>query len=66
MGLRVEFDERSTDGINFLRVALELESNTDVLRRAIALLRVCTEAKMRGEHIVIISADEQKEREVVL
>ena len=65
MSLSVQFDERSTSVIEFLRVANGLESSTDVIIRALALFKVYTVARQRGEKIMIVSADETTEREIV-
>lgn len=65
MSLSVKFDDRAEASISFMRVALELESDVAVITRALALLKVATEAKLRGDTLVIVSSDETTEKEIV-
>jgi hypothetical protein len=64
MSLTVQFDERSTSVIEYLRVANGLDSSTDAILRALALLKIYTEAKMRGQKIVIVDEESGTEKEI--
>lgn len=66
MGLRIQFDDKATDKITFIRTALGLSDNTDVVKLGLALLSVATDAQLRGEELVIVSADGERETPVRL
>jgi len=64
------FDEQLTTTIEELKSATSASSKAEIVRRAIALLKLVQEAQSRGEKLVLRREDEQgnslKEREIVL
>ena len=62
-----KFDQQLTDTIEELKRATHAKTKSEIVRRAIALLKVVQEAKDNGERIVLISDDGSKrEREIII
>ena len=57
----MRFDDKLTETVNDLREDLNLETNGEVVRRAIALLKVVTAGALRGERLYLIDVDTRKE-----
>lgn len=65
-----KFDEQLTKTLEELKDASRASSKSEVVRRAITLLKVVQDATERGEKIVLRSEDENgkmiKEREIII
>ncbi len=61
-----KFDQRLTETIEELKNSTDATSKSEIVRRAIALLKVVQDAKDKGERIVLVTQDGSKEREIVL
>jgi hypothetical protein len=65
-----KFDEQLTETIEALKNATSASSKAEIVRRAIALLKVVQDAKDHGEKIVLRQEDTDgrvvKEREIIL
>lgn len=64
-----KFDEQLTRTLDELKKASSASSKSEVVRRAITLLKVVQDATTKGEKIVLRSEDENgqtKEREIIL
>ncbi|AWH54445.1 hypothetical protein C1924_15285 [Stenotrophomonas sp. ESTM1D_MKCIP4_1] len=61
-----KFDQRLTETIEELKQSTDATSKSEIVRRAIALLKVVQDAKAKGERIVLVTEDGSKEREIVL
>ncbi|CAD0325481.1 ribbon-helix-helix protein, CopG family [Xanthomonas campestris pv. raphani] len=61
-----KFDQRLTDTIEQLKDSQHAASKSEIVRRAIALLKLVQDAKENGERLVLVTDDGKKEREIVL
>lgn len=61
-----KFDQRLTDTIEQLKESQHATSKSEIVRRAIALLKLVQDAKDNGERLVLVTEDGEKEREIVL
>lgn len=61
-----KFDEQLTKTIEELKNAGNARTKAEIVRRAIALLKVVQEGTAQGERLVLIDKTTQKEREIVL
>jgi hypothetical protein len=63
-----KFDQQLTDTIEELKRTTHATTKSEIVRRAIALLKVVQDAKDKGERIVLIAdkGGEVREREIVL
>lgn len=57
----MRFDNKLTETVNDLREELNLETNGEVVRRAITLLKVAAAGVKRGERLYLIDVDSRKE-----
>lgn len=64
-----KFDEQLTNTIEELKAATSATSKAEIVRRAISLLKVVQDAKLKGERLVLVSETTEgghKEREIIL
>lgn len=61
------FDEQTSDLLEQLKVDSGSASKSEVVRKALALLKIATDAKKHNERLVIQANDDHgKEREILL
>ncbi|WP_353179918.1 ribbon-helix-helix protein, CopG family [Delftia acidovorans] len=61
-----KFDEKLTQTLDELKTATGASSKAEIVRRAIALLKVVQEATQDGNEVVIRSTDGKDQRERVI
>lgn len=61
-----KFDEKLTQTLDELKTATGASSKAEIVRRAIALLKVVQEATQDGNEVVIRSTSEKDRRERVI
>lgn len=61
-----KFDEKLTQTLDELKTATGASSKAEIVRRAIALLKVVQEATQDGNEVVIRSTNEKERRERVI
>ena len=61
-----KFDQRLTDTIEELKQSSHATSKSEIVRRAIALLKLVQDAKENGERLVLVADEDGREREIVL
>lgn len=54
---QLEFDQRSAARLEHLQSRLEAASRAEVIRRALALLDLASQAEARGEKLCVLSKD---------
>lgn len=61
-----KFDEKTTDLIERLMIKNSVRTKAEVIRKAIALLDVISDAKESGHKILIVNQDGTSQRELIL
>lgn len=61
-----KFDPKLTETIEELKKATSATSKSEIVRRAITLLKVVQEAKERGEDLVLVNREDETQTRIVL